>query len=158
GGEPRDALIARSVRVDSADGIPQEYPAHSRFRSAHGQRPEAHDKIGRPRAKPGREHLTTGAARLSSECCPVLVRSRFYRLPRQRESSTARCGCGSATRMTGEASTLVTMFASSDATLLAVAAALPTAFVVYLYLSLPAKRGRADFSLGKLEMIELRRA
>ncbi|PWT92381.1 MAG: hypothetical protein C5B56_02350 [Proteobacteria bacterium] len=60
--------------------------------------------------------------------------------------------------MPEETITLVAMFASSDATLLAVAAALPTAFIVYLYLSLPAKWGRADFSLGKLEMMELRRA
>jgi len=60
--------------------------------------------------------------------------------------------------MPGEAITLMTMLASSDATLLALAAALPTALIVYLYLSLPAKWGRADFSLGKLEMMELRRA
>jgi hypothetical protein len=49
-------------------------------------------------------------------------------------------------------------FASNDAALLALAAALPVLFILYLRCSLQAKRVRPDLSLGKLETIELRRA
>jgi hypothetical protein len=49
-------------------------------------------------------------------------------------------------------------FASNDAALLALAAALPVLFILYLRCSLQAKRVRPDPSLGKLETIELRRA
>jgi len=49
-------------------------------------------------------------------------------------------------------------FAASDAALLALAAALPMLFILYVRCSLHARRLRADLSLGKLETIELRRA
>src|SRR5882757_11241129 len=49
-------------------------------------------------------------------------------------------------------------FALSGAALLALSAALPALFILYVRCSLKARKLRPDLSLGKLETIELQRA
>src|SRR5258706_296098 len=73
-------------------------------------------------------------------------------------SDEARCRSGSVSRMFGGPFVEAISFAPRDAAVVALAAALPALFILYVRCSLRMKRLRLDLSLGKLEALELCRA